>query len=174
MAISNDQRVMIYDNDSSDGHDVYCYIPVRDLVGLNSRPFTVDYNTNCPDLSTSWRLGIVYKQNPETGNVTCFVTLNRTDVKVGYVKVFVLVSYLDANGLVVHYPKLIGTGQILAGDKIQGSSEEARHPGYRSYIFSLGLFLRVSMFFRNCHSEARLHAKARFCTGEKKMYRSKM
>ncbi|GBM55728.1 hypothetical protein AVEN_196620-1 [Araneus ventricosus] len=167
-------NVTINDDETYDGHNVLYLIPVRILAAMKSEPFNVDYNINCHNLPTSWRLGITYEQKPETGNVSCFVTLSRTDVGNGNLNVFVLVSYVDDNGRFVRYPKLIGSGQVLAGGKVQGSVEESRYPGYRSYIYSLGLVLRVSMFVRNCHFGMKFHDKAYSSTDAKETHHSKI
>ncbi|CAL1300865.1 unnamed protein product [Larinioides sclopetarius] len=173
MATGDNQSIKVSDKETSEGHDVLFFIPVRILVAMKLKQLNLDYNIDCRNLPTSWRLGIIYGHKPETGQVFCTVTLTRTDVGNGCLNVFVLISYVNGEGCFIRFPRLIGSDQVFAGGKIEGFVEESRHPGYRSYIFSMGLLLRISMFVRYCHSGI-CHDKAHSSNEEKETHYSKM
>ncbi|GBN03250.1 hypothetical protein AVEN_229028-1 [Araneus ventricosus] len=158
MAANNDQGVRINEIEVVNGHNVHFLVSVRNLVAMQSRPLILEHFNNCRNFPTSWRLRIVYEQEPETGKVSCSVSLTRTDFGNGYVNISVSVSYLDNNDGDFRFSEEICNGQMFSGSVTEGYIEEKRHPGYISHIFSLGLILRISMHIRYCHAAVKIYA----------------
>ncbi|KAF8763669.1 hypothetical protein HNY73_021827 [Argiope bruennichi] len=159
VASNNVQGIRINETEISYGHIIDFLLPVRSLVALKSKPLVLEYHCNCGNVPTSWKLSIAYEQEPETGRVLCNVSLNRIDSGIDFVVVSVTVSYLDKDDLYFRYSEIIG-GEMFSGDETEGSFEDSRHPGYISYIFSLGLILKISLSIKNCHTAVKIYAKA--------------
>ncbi|CAL1294091.1 unnamed protein product [Larinioides sclopetarius] len=156
MAAYTEQSVKIIAEETSNGHNIHYSFPVRSLVIRESWPLLLDYNLNCPILPTSWSLGITYKQLPETGEVSCFFTLTRTDLENVNVNATVSISLLDDRNDFVRGPISICSNQMDAYDTMQGKFESSIDPGLRSFVLSLDLFLRISLLLQSCHSTENL------------------
>ncbi|GBM42840.1 hypothetical protein AVEN_161598-1 [Araneus ventricosus] len=173
MAANPEQIVKIDVDDTSNGHNIHYSFNMRSLAMTESWPLIQDYTTNCPVLPTSWTLAITYKQIPETGEVSCFVTLTRIDLASASVEATVSISILDKEKHFVRYPRPICSSQMLTTETIQGTFEDSRDPGLKNYVLSLEFILRITVLIRSCHLTENFDRQKYFSSNVKDKRRSK-
>ncbi|GBN20556.1 hypothetical protein AVEN_66602-1 [Araneus ventricosus] len=141
------QRLVIDKKETLTGHDVIYSFAVHRLVTKETWSFALDYNTGCIIVPTSWSFGIFYEKVPETSELSCSITLKRTDNRENSVMVFALVSFSDVNGRVARFSEAVCSGTMFAGDEKQGSISNRD----KSELFNQELIVRISISIQECH-----------------------
>ncbi|KAF8791288.1 hypothetical protein HNY73_006176 [Argiope bruennichi] len=134
--------------ESFDGHEIIYAFCVNREASVESRSFTLQFDATC-GVPTSWNIGFFYEKVPETGKMTCSITLNRKDRREHIVNVFVLVTFFDAHGRVARFSEAVCSGPVSAGNAIQGciSDDDKRE------IINQPLTVRISVNIYNCHKK---------------------
>ncbi|GBL77603.1 hypothetical protein AVEN_152852-1 [Araneus ventricosus] len=132
--------------ENPDGHEVNYSFTVHRSDAAEMRSFSLDFDTTCAAPS-SWSFGFSYEKVPETGKISCSVTLSRKDSGEHILDVFALVTFLDVNGRVARSSESVCSGRIAAGDVKEGciSDNDAAD------LINQRLAVRISINISNCH-----------------------
>ncbi|GBL71022.1 hypothetical protein AVEN_73365-1 [Araneus ventricosus] len=132
--------------ENPDGHEVNYSFTVQRSDGAEMRSFSLDFDTTCAAPS-SWSFGFFYEKVPETGKISCSVTLSRKDSGENILDVFALVTFLDADGQVVRCSESICSGRMAGGDVKEGTI----NANDAADLINQRLAVQISINISNCH-----------------------
>ncbi|GBM48176.1 hypothetical protein AVEN_138306-1 [Araneus ventricosus] len=163
--MSDDRTVAIIKEETCQGHRVCYDFSVNNIAARQTWPFKKIYQTHCKVLPTSWSFEMLFQYLPDNGNVSCYVTLSRTDTMNIPVKAFIWLRFSTANDQPFFVlPKIVTKDRMLPNDEIKESLLEILPFPEVGTSFNEELIVAVVIRIRHCHSKTDMDLAATACT----------
>ncbi|GBM78814.1 hypothetical protein AVEN_239066-1 [Araneus ventricosus] len=142
----------ISNTDTPDGHDIHRSFRVENVSAVEPWVAQNSYLTECEVLPTSWFFQMTFQQAPENGPISWSVSLRRNDSNTDRpVKAFIWISFFDASGQLLRFPKKLSNDGMLPGDEIYEYIPLCLPSGGLMNLPEQKLDVEVSIFIRFCH-----------------------
>ncbi|CAL1276315.1 unnamed protein product [Larinioides sclopetarius] len=154
MEVKDDKTVAIIKEETCQGHR-FCYdFSVNNIAVRQTWPFKKTFETHCKVLPTSWSFEMLFQYLPDNGNVSCYMTLGRTDTMNIPVKAVIWLRFSTANYQPYFVlPKIISEDRMLPNDEIKESLLEILPFSEVGTSFNEEVIVAVVIRIRHCHSK---------------------